>query len=458
MSDSANALPEPTHTETIHLQSEARFPRARLTVMRGPDAGQHVLLEGQAVVVGSDEACELRLTDSTVSRRHLELSGGPGGWRIRDLRSTNGVYVGGVQVMDARLTERSRIKIGRSELRFEPERTQVHWPLSPRERFGDAWGKSATIRRVFALLEQAAGATGALVLEGETGVGRETLARGIHQNGPRAGGPFVVVDVEALANGPLESDLFGQALPGTGSRLLPRPGALEEAHGGTLFLDEVSFLPMPLQSRLLRALESKEVRFTNVPNAQPRPADVRVVASSRLDLEVEMREGRLREDLFHHLNVFRIRVPPLRERMEDIPGLARLFAGAVKGAESLDDEAVEMLQHHDWPGNVQELRTVVERLCAFPDLGAAAVGQALGVEAKPSGEARGMERLEERLLALPYHEAKERVLESFERTYFIEHLRASGGVVTRAARSAGLPRQSVHRMLRRLGLAAHDDR
>src|SRR5690606_5930673 len=111
-----------------------------------------------------------------------------------------------------------------------------------------------------------------------------------------------------------------------------------------------------------------------------------------------------------------------------------------------------------WPGNVQELRTVVERLCAFPELGAAAVGQALGVEAKPSRAARGMARLDERLLALPYHAAKERVLESFERTYFIEHLRASGGVVTRAARSAGLPRQSVHRMLRRLGLAAHDDR
>jgi len=457
MSDNASALPSPTHTETIHLQSEARFPRARLTVIRGPDAGQQVLLEGQAVVVGSDEECNLKLSDSTVSRRHLELSGGPGGWRIRDLRSTNGVFVGGVQVIDARLTERSRIRIGRTELRFEPERTQVHWPLSPRERFGDAWGKSAALRRVFAMLEQAAMATGGLVLEGENGVGRETLARGVHQTGPRSSGPFVVVDVEALANGPLESDLFGQALPGTGARLLPRPGALEEAHEGTLFLDGVSFLPLALQGRLLRALESKEVRFSNVPHAQPRPADVRVIASSRLDLEVEMREGRLREDLFHHLAVFRIRVPPLRERMEDVAGLARQFASKVKGPEGLGEDAIEMLQHHDWPGNVQELRTVVERLCAFPDLGAAAVGRALGVEARPAGESKGIERVEERLLALPYHEAKERVLESFERTYFIEHLRAANGVVTRAARSAGLPRQSVHRMLRRLGLASHDE-
>jgi DNA-binding NtrC family response regulator len=456
MSD--NSLLEPIRTETLHLEHEARFPRARLSVVSGPDAGAHVLLEGQTVVVGSGEDCDLRLTDPAVSRRHLELSGGPNGWRLRDLRSTNGVFLGGLQVLEAKLTEKVRIRLGRSELRFEPERTQVHWPLSPRERFGDAWGKSAPIRRVFALLEQAAPASGSIVLEGEAGAGKETLARGVHGHSPRKDAPFVVVDVEALVHGTLEADLFGQELT-VGGRTLPRPGAFEEAHGGTLFLGEVALLPPPLQSRVLRVLESKEVRPLNAPQSPARPADVRVVASTRFDLEAEVKAGRFREDLFYHLAVFRIRVPPLRERVEDIPGLARQFAARVRGESVLGEDVLEMLQRHDWGGNVQELRTVVERLCAFPDLGAAAVGRALGVEPRAAAEGgrAGLEKLEERLLALPYHEAKERVLESFERTYFLEHLRASGGVVTRAAKAAGLPRQSVHRMLRRLGLSAGEE-
>ncbi|MCI0571042.1 MAG: sigma 54-interacting transcriptional regulator [Myxococcaceae bacterium] len=451
------SLLEPISTETIHLDAEARFPRARLSVVGGPDAGAHVLLEGQTVVVGSGDDCDLKLTDTSVSRRHMELSGGPGGWRLRDLRSTNGVFLAGLQVIEARLSEKVRIRLGRSELRFEPERTQVHWPLSPRERFGEAWGKSAAIRRVFALLEQAGPATGGIVLEGEPGVGKETLARGVHAQCARKDAPFVVVDVEALVHGTLEADLFGQELTVSGARLLPRPGAFEEAHGGILFLDEVALLPLPLQSRVMRVLETKEVRPLNAPHAAPRPADVRVVASTRFDLEAEVKAGRFREDLFYHLAVFRIRVPPLRERPEDIPGLARQFAQRVRGADVLSEDALEMLQRHDWSGNVQELRTVVERLCAFPDLGAAAVSRALGVEPRAPEGSRAFDKLEERLLALPYHEAKERVLESFERTYFLEHLRVAGGVVTRAAKAAGLPRQSVHRMLRRLGLSAGEE-
>ena len=136
-------------TEVLH-SDVARFPRARLSVVKGPDKGAEVVLEGQTVVVGTDESCQLRLGDTSVSRRHFELSGGPGGYRIRDLRSTNGVFIEGLQVLDGKLSEKARITIGRTELRFEPERHEIQWPLSPHERFGEVLGRSLVMRRLFA--------------------------------------------------------------------------------------------------------------------------------------------------------------------------------------------------------------------------------------------------------------------------------------------------------------------
>ncbi len=436
------------------LQSEiARFPRARLYVAKGPDKGGEVALEGQTVVVGSDESCQLRLTDPAVSRRHFELSGGPGGYRLRDLRSTNGIFIEDVQVLDVRLTDKARITLGRTELRFEPERQEIQWPLSASDRFGDVLGRSTAMRRVFALLDRAAPADSAIVLEGETGTGKELLARAIHAASGRREGPFGVVDVGALGEQVAEKDLFGQELGWVGSGAA-RPGAFEETEGGTLFLDEIAELPLPVQARLFRVLETGELRrgSTSV------KIDVRVVASTQKDLEAEVRAGRFREDLFFRLSVFRVRVPALRERPEDIPMLARLFESKHPGARVIPSETVEMLTRHDWPGNVRELRNVVERLCAFPDLGAGALGNVLGrTSEEETGDARLRAEMMKQLFALPYHEAKERVLDSFEKSYLNEHLRSANGVVTRAAQRVGLPRQSVHRMMRRLGLQGRDE-
>jgi two-component system response regulator GlrR len=437
------------------LQSEvARFPRARLSVARGPDKGGEVVLEGQTVLIGSDEACQLRLSDPAVSRRHFELSGGPGGYRLRDLRSTNGVFIDDVQVLDARLTGKVRITLGRTELRFEPERQEIQWPLSGSDRFGEALGRSTAMRRVFALLERAAPTDSAIVLEGEAGTGKELLARGVHQHGGRADGPFVVVDVGALGEQVVESDLFGHDLGALAhQRGAARPGAFEEAHGGTLYLDEVCELPLPVQARLLRVLESRQLKR----GGQSVPVDVRIVASTQKDLEAEVRAGRFREDLYFRLAVFRVRVPALRERPEDIPMLARLFESRGRG-QPISPDAVEMLSRHDWPGNVRELRNVVERLGAFPDLGANALARALGRAGdEETSDARLRAEMMKTLFSLPYHEAKERVLDAFEKTYLNEHLRAANGVVTRAAQRVQLPRQSVHRMMRRLGLQGRDE-
>lgn len=442
-------------TEVLHAEV-ARFPRAKLAVVKGPDKGVEVLLEGQTVVVGSDESCQLRLSDPSVSRRHVELSGGPGGYRLRDLRSTNGVFIEGVQVLDARLSDKTRFTVGRNELRFEPERSEVQWPLSVHERFGEVLGKSLVMRRVFALLERASATESPIVLEGEAGTGKEVLARAIHERSPRREGPFVVVDLGASNEALMESDLFGHDV--SSARPVARPGAIEEAEGGTLYLDEVTELPNALQARLLRALETKE--FKRPGQGGVAKVDVRVVASTQKDLDVEVKAGRFREDLSFRLSVFRVRVPPLRERPDDIPQLVRHFETKARAGTALSDETVEMLTRHDWPGNVRELRSVLERLAAFPDLGASAIARALGKSLDTGEENSGAKlrnEMSQQLLSLPYHEAKDRVLESFEKAYLLEHLKAANGVVTRAAQRAGLPRQSVHRMLRRLGINTSDE-
>ena len=226
-------------TEVLHAEV-ARFPRATLSVIKGPDKGTLVVLEGQTVIIGSDESCQLRLTDGSVSRKHVELSGGPGGYRLRDLRSTNGVFVEGLQVIEARLLDKVRLNVGRSELRFEPDRHEIQWPLSPHERFGEVLGRSTAMRRSFALLERASPTESSIVLEGEAGTGKELLAFAIHGKSARRDAPFVVVDctsTEPL----LDSDLFGHDV--SSARPAARPGAFEEATQGTLYLDEVTELP-----------------------------------------------------------------------------------------------------------------------------------------------------------------------------------------------------------------------
>ncbi len=214
------------------LQSEiARFPRARLYVAKGPDKGAEVSLEGQTVLVGSDESCQLRLTDPAVSRRHFELSGGPGGYRLCDLRSTNGIFIEDVQVHDVRLTGKARITLGRTELRFEPERQEIQWPLSASDRFGDALGRSTAMRRVFALLDRAAPTSSSVVLEGEGGTGKELLARAIHAASGRSEGPFVVVE-GALGEQVVEKDLFGHELGRYAGSNASRPAPSKRPRAG----------------------------------------------------------------------------------------------------------------------------------------------------------------------------------------------------------------------------------
>jgi transcriptional regulator with GAF, ATPase, and Fis domain len=413
-------------------------------VRRGPDKGRSCELDRPVTVVGSDPGCDVALADPTVSRRQCEIVVGDAGLRLRDLGSTNGTFVDGLRVGEAYLQPGVTITVGETELRFSADEEQ-RFPLSPRHRFGGLLGQSRSMRAVFAVLERAAPTTVTVLVEGESGTGKELVARELHLASPRRDGALVTVDGGAIPANLVESELFGHERGAFTGAHAARAGAFEEADGGTLFLDEIGEVPLEIQAKLLRALEAREVK--RVGAARPVPVDVRIVAATNRNLDEEVRAGRFRADLFFRLAVCRVCVPPLRQRPEDVELLARHFVE--RAAPGRDTDAVlapsllAALRRYDWPGNARELRNVVERLVLFPGMSAA---EALGTgAAAPDAPRRAPAEL-------PYHEARQRVLDDFERDYVATLLERAGGVVTHAAAQAGLPRQTFHKFLRRHGL------
>ena len=310
--------------------------------------------------------------------------------------------------------------------------------------------------RSSSLLEKAAGLDITVLLLGETGTGKELAARAIHYHSGRRERRFVPVNCGALPADLVESELFGHARGAFTGAAAAKPGLFEEAEGGTIFLDEVGELPLPAQVKLNRALQEKEIR--RVGDNQPVKVDVRVIAATHRDLREEAREGRFREDLFYRLHVFPVTLPPLRERPEDVPLLARHFlskhARALRYERSgFEPEAMERLQGYPWPGNVRELENAVERAVAVSsgeligteDLPAETAGSPAKVSADPAALAR-----------LPYREAVSEGRDRISRDYLVALLAEFGGNVTRAAERAGLERESLHRLLRRHGIRSDD--
>ena len=421
--------------------------RATLSVVRGPDRGTRLEVERETVVAGAATGCDLVLTDPAVSSRHFELTATRAGFVLTDLGSTNGTTVEGLRVGSCRLDAATSIQIGRTRIRFSPARGSVEVPLSAADRFGSLLGGSAAMRRAFAVLERVAATDATVLLEGESGTGKELAAQSLHAASPRAEGPLVVVDCGAIPEGLVESELFGHERGAFTGADRSRQGSFEAASGGTVLLDEIGELPLAVQPKLLRVLESRRVK--RVGSTGSIPVDVRVVAATNRDLAAEVAAGRFREDLYYRLAVVRVEVPPLRRRREDIPALVRHFverlAPETGPADPFGPELLAMLERHDWPGNVRELRNVVERLLVLPELGP----EALGASARePCEEGSFMASL----LSRPFHEARTEWTERFEKVYLKGRLAASGGVVLRAAEAAGIPRQTFHRLMRKHGL------
>jgi DNA-binding NtrC family response regulator len=325
--------------------------------------------------------------------------------------------------------------VASEELLAEQRMLEVDEPSSATS-FGPMLGASAEMRRIYPLCERIAAASVPVVIEGETGTGKEVLAEALHQRGPRAG-PFVVFDCTAVAATLVESELFGHERGAFTGAVAAHKGLFEQATGGTLLVDEIGDLDLALQPKLLRAIERSEIR--RVGGDRRIQVDVRVLAATRRNLEELVKEGRFRDDLFHRMAVARIALPPLRERKGDVQLLAQHFLREL-GADpdSLDAELLARWEAYLWPGNVRELRNAVARHNALGELGAREGGP---------GEALSLDTVERVLaLNLPIHQARERVLEDFERRYLEHALSRHRGVVTHAAKAAGIARRHFQRL------------
>lgn len=422
-----------------------RLPRFRVRVIEGADVGSLAEARAGRLVVGSSGQCDLKLTDRAVSRFHMELVATQSGIALKDLGSTNGTRIGNVRVERATLAGPLELGVGRTRLALEfgESHDEVR---GGRSHFGELLGTSAAMQSVYSLLEKAAPTDVPVLLLGESGTGKELAARAVHAASPRSTGPFEIVDCGGLPPTLIESELFGHEKGAFTHALSSRTGAFERAHGGTLFLDELGELPLEVQPKLLRALGEGEVR--RVGGARREQVDVRVVAATNRDLRSEVNQGSFRADLYYRIAVVEVRLPPLRDRSEDIPQLARHLLDRIVQERRLGSvvepgaELLAELQKQRWAGNVRELRNYLEQLAVLQ------VPPPLRNEEVATG---GMGEFSD-LLGRPWREAKQELVERFERQYLEAALQASDGNVAQAARHAGVDRGTLFRSIRRLGL------
>ena len=435
-------------TERVAIGEHARkILGVDLVVVSGPSRGKRHTIEGGAAKVGAAPGNDLQLEDPTVSRVHCALSVSDRGVTLRDLGSTNGTFVGDdIRIKEAELLPGLIVRAGASSFRIEAAGAPAFVPLSDRSELGELVGASVEMRGVYAILERAAPATTTLLLQGETGTGKDVAARTVHALSPRRAGPFVPVDCGAIPESLIESELFGHVRGAFTGAVSNRVGAFEEASGGTLFLDEIGEMPLAVQAKLLRALESKTVR--RVGESRPIPVDVRIIAATNRSLAHCVNDGTFREDLYYRLAVVDVVLPPLRARRGDIPALAaRLFERIAPGAEPLPSAFVAALQARSWPGNVRELRNFIERAYTLGQIAHSAPSTR-----EPYNLPAGIESAMP--LHLPLKDARDLWTLAFERSYVRSALEKADGNLTRAAETAGVSRRFLQRMIVRLGLRA----
>lgn len=416
----------------------------RLLVLTGELRGREVDVLSDSVSIGKSRSCDVVLPDDSVSRLHAEITREGDAYRFRDRGSTNGTFIGGARVQDAFLKPGDVLGIGKVQLRFMPRDARAELLPSEKERFGEVIGKSLEMRKVFGVLERVAPTDVTILIEGETGTGKDLVARAIHLQSARREGPFVVFDCGAVAPDQVEEELFGLEASATATR---RPGVFELADGGTVFLDEVGELPVDIQPKLLRVLETHRLR--RVGGSEEIEVDIRVIAATHRELKAQVEANEFREDLYFRLAVVSATIPPLRERRDDIPVLIEHFSRRLPPGmwKSPGPEAMARLVGYDWPGNVRELRNVVERSAYLSPDGVIDLvttrrqtpGATDAVDFDPT---------------LTFREQKERATELFEEAYLQWLLQRAEGNISRAAREADMDRKYLHKLLRRYGIDA----
>jgi DNA-binding NtrC family response regulator len=408
-----------------------------------------VALGARPVVVGAHASCDLVLADPQVSRRHAELAVLPEGIRIKDLGSTNGTWWQGTRVGELVVPSGATVQFGATPVRIAAAEAPS-LPPSEQDHFGAIAGKSVAMRELFAVLEMAAPSEATVLIEGESGTGKELAARAIHDASGRANAPFVVVDCSAITESLFDAHLFGHVRGAFTGADRDRKGAFVEASGGTLFLDELGELPLSAQAKLLRVLEAQTVQPVGADRSVQ--VDTRVVAATHRDLSRMVAAKQFRFDLFYRLAVVHVALPPLRERLEDLPHLiATFYQRRGTDAGPIDGDNLERMRRHAWPGNVRELRNVLERAWALTGSGGPSPRfRELRLWLDPSAAPPHLSEVID--TALPFKEAKERWNDHFERRYVSMVFTSNANNVTRAAEHAGLSRRHFRELLYKHGI------
>jgi DNA-binding NtrC family response regulator len=432
----------------LHPRPVRVVHKLRVRVDGGPDAGATCAPQGDdagaRLSIGTSDDNTLVLRDAAVSRYHLELSRTAQGVELIDLGSSNGTWVGGIRVTRATVPAGTQLRIGDTTLTVEDAGSSVAPPPSADiPRSTELVGESDAIREVARLVHRVARVDSSVLIQGETGTGKEVVAHAIHEASPRRGRELVVVDCGSLPASLIASILFGHekgAFTGADQR---RIGAFERANGGTVLLDEIGELPLEVQPALLGVLERRE--FTRVGGSQSISVDVRVLAATHRDLRAEVNAGRFRADLYYRLAVAKILIPPLRERPEDIEALVAHFVQRLTGVAELGPlaPAIDQLRAHAWSGNVRELRNVVEAALVMGELdlgdGSAKSSPAALLETAPSQVAT-------------YRDARAAALNRFEADYLKTLIEKADGNASEAARLARMDRPYLLTLLRKHGL------
>jgi DNA-binding NtrC family response regulator len=446
---------EATPSRAVHLS------QCKLVVLKGSQRGKEIVISGDVIRIGKADENDLVLPEETVSRVHCEILRDAKGHLLRDLHSTNGTFLDGAEIREAYIRAGSVITVGTVQIKFQPFEERIEILPSDKERLGELVGRSLKMREIYGLVERIAPTEATVLIDGETGTGKDLVARTIHSLSKRKNQPFIVVDCGAVSGTLIESELFGHEKGAFTGAATTRQGAFELAHGGTIFLDELGELSLDLQPKLLRVLEQREIR--RVGGNRTIKVDIRVIAATKQDLPREVQKGKFREDLFFRLSVVQIRMPSLRERKEDIPLIVRAFLDRLAdGGRSIDEPTLSSLMAHDWPGNVRELRNVLERglYLSSTDPGEAPGGGAvpvrlvsLGGQVPSSGGAptagAATSGAAEFDAGKSYRENKEQWENDFEKRYLTWLMERAQGNISRAAREADMDRKYLHKLLKK---------
>jgi DNA-binding NtrC family response regulator len=452
--DSLDELPA-NATRTLTADSRAttlKVRRCRFSVIAGPDSGTELLSDKERIRVGAHRSNDLVLSkDRTASRHHFEVHHTDHGYLLVDLNSTNGTFLDGRRIERVYLSTGAKVQAGLSTLAFTALDQEVTVEPARDAELGGMVGRSVQMRQIFGLIKKIAPMDVPVIIQGETGTGKELVARAIHEHSARRGEPFVVLDCGAIPPSLIESELFGHERGAFTGAVTSRPGAFERAHGGTIFLDELGELRFDLQPKLLRVLENRELRRLGGNSLVK--VDVRVLAATHRDLLKEIQAGHFREDLYFRLSVINIQLPPLRDRAEDVPHIfERVLSDpetiAKHGRKNFTPAAMELLTSYPWPGNVRELMNVVSHVLTFGE------SQEIDVQQLPpriQGQVKDAPLVFNEHLS--FKVAKEQLLERFEREYLAQVLKRCQGNITRAARESALHRKTIERLAKKYQLA-----